>query len=89
MAANSISTLATKELKLKAKLDLASAKRQGYTVNRDGTITPGSTADTTKPFYRTRNQYDITALPTQYSNNSIIDNPNTGGLINSRPWITP
>lgn len=89
MAANSISTLATKELKLKAKLDLASAKRQGYTVNRDGTVNLGSTADTTKPFYRTRNQYDITALPTQYTNNSIIDNPNSGGLINSRPWITP
>jgi hypothetical protein len=31
MAANGISTLATKELKQKAKLDLAATKRQGTT----------------------------------------------------------
>ena len=33
--------------------------------------------------------YDITQLPTQYSGNDITDNPNTGGLINTRPWNTP
>ena len=31
--------------------------------------------------------YDINELPTKYSGNSIIDNPNTGGLQPRRPWI--
>ena len=60
---NTISTLATKELRQKAKLDLAALKR----------------SDT----------YDITQLPTQYDDNNIIDNPNTGGLVERRPWNTP
>lgn len=30
--------------------------------------------------------YDITQLPTQYSGNTVVDNPNTGGLIVGRPW---
>jgi hypothetical protein len=38
MAANGISTLATKELRQKAKLDLASLKRQGNVLNSDGTV---------------------------------------------------
>ena len=33
-----------------------------------------------------RPYYDITQLPTQYSGNDIVDNPNTGGLVNGRPW---
>jgi hypothetical protein len=68
MSLNGISTLATKELRQKAKLDLAAAKRaaDGYT----------------------RATYDISQLPTQYNNNDIIDNPNTGGLVLGRPWIT-
>lgn len=28
----------------------------------------------------------INNLPTKYSNNSLIDNPNTGGLVVGRPW---
>jgi len=32
--------------------------------------------------------YDITQLPTQYSGNDITDNPNTGGLVNTRPWAS-
>lgn len=67
MAANGISTLVTKELKQKAKLDLAAIKRA-----TDGNL---------------RATYDITQLPTQYNNNVIIDNPNTGGLVVGRPWI--
>lgn len=64
MAANGISTLATKELRQVAKLDLAAIKRGG--------------------------SYDITQLPTQYSGNTIVDNPNIGGLLQGRPWaITP
>jgi hypothetical protein len=34
-----------------------------------------------------RSNYDITELPTQYSGNNIVNNPNTGGLIKGRPWI--
>jgi len=66
MAANEISTLATKELKQKAKLTLAAAKRAA-----DG---------------NPRATYDITQLPTQYSGNTVVDNPNTGGLVQGRPW---
>lgn len=33
-----------------------------------------------------RATYDITELPTQYSGNDIVDNPNVGGLIPGRPW---
>lgn len=32
--------------------------------------------------------YDITQLPTQYSGNDVTDNPNEGGLIQGRPWIS-
>jgi hypothetical protein len=68
MAANGISTLATKELKQKAKLDLAA-------IDRAAVGNPRAT-------------YDLSQLPTQYNNNSIADNTNTGGLTLGRPWIT-
>jgi len=64
---NNISTLATKELKQKAKLDLAALKR----------------ALNGNP----RAVYDITQLPTQYDDNDVVDNENTGGLVVGRPWI--
>jgi len=60
MASNGISTLATKELRQIAKLDLAAAKRG--------------------------ESYDIDLLPTKYDGNSIINNPNPGGLQPHRPW---
>jgi len=67
MSLNGIAHLATKELRQKAKLDLAASKRatDGYS----------------------RATYDITQLPTQYNNDSVVDNPNVGGLIYGRPWI--
>jgi len=68
MATNGISTLATKQLKQKAKLDAAAIKR----------------AANGNP----RSTYDITQLPTQYSGNNVIDNPNVGGLVQGRPWTT-
>ena len=34
-----------------------------------------------------RATYDITELPTQYSGNNIVDNPQPAGLILGRPWI--
>ena len=85
MSANGISELATKELRQKAKLDIAKAKRQGKVVADDGTIT--GSVDTTKNYYRERNSYDITQLPTQYDDNGIIDNANSGGLVIGRPWV--
>ena len=56
MAANGISTLATKELRQIAKLELAQTKR----------IAQGNA----RPYY------DITLLPTRYSDNVVVDNPN-------------
>jgi hypothetical protein len=35
-----------------------------------------------------RATYDITQLPTQYNGGDIINNPNAGGLVVGRPWIT-
>lgn len=64
--ANVIDQLATKELRQKAKLDLASLDRAAS----------GEARDT----------YDITELPTQYSGNNLVNNPNTGGLQLGRPW---
>lgn len=32
--------------------------------------------------------YDITELPTQYSGNTVVDNPNLSGLVPGRPWDT-
>ena len=38
------------------------------------------------PAYRSLNTYDITRLPTQFSGNTVVDNPNAGGLVQGRPW---
>ena len=86
MSANGISDLATKALKQAAKLDIAQAKREGRTVADNGSISGG--VDATKNYYRERNQYDITQLPTQYSGNDLTDNANLGGLVEGRPWTT-
>ena len=68
MSANGIAHLSTKELRQKAKLDLAATKRAA-----DG---------------NSRATYDITQLPTQYDDDDIVNNPNVGGLVQGRPWIT-
>ena len=85
MSANGISTLSTKEAKQLAKLNIAQGKRQGKTVAANGNIT--GSVDPTKNYYRYWNTYDITALPTQYSGNNIVDNPNSTGLLPKRPWV--
>ena len=87
MAANGISTLSTKQLKLEAKLDIAQAKRQGKNVATDGTIS--GAVDSTKPYYRAKNTYDLAFLPTQYDGSDIVDNANTSGLLQGRPWYDP
>jgi hypothetical protein len=84
MAANGISTLATKAERQTAKLDIAELKRKGYTLNADGTIASGP--DTSKIFYRLNNTLDITLLPDTYAT-AADDNANSGGLLNGRPWL--
>jgi hypothetical protein len=85
MSLNGISTLATRQARLEAKLNLAQAKRQGTVVAADGTIT--GSIDPTKPYYRALNVYDVDLLPTKYSGNTLVDNPNSpSGLLASRPW---
>ena len=73
MSANGISTLASKELRQKAKLDLAQTKRQAG-------------GNVSQPYYRPLNVYDITLLPTQYSGNTVVENPHPDGLQPGRPW---
>lgn len=73
MSLNGIAHLPLKADRQKAKLDLAAANRAA-----DG---------------NTRDVYDITQLPTVYSTssnvtNDVVDNPNVGGLVYGRPWIT-
>jgi hypothetical protein len=34
-----------------------------------------------------RATYDISLMPTKYDENQVINNPNAGGLVASRPWI--
>ena len=71
MAANGISTLASKENRQVAKLNLAQTHRQAE-------------GDTSAAAYRVNNYYDIELLPSKYSGNSVVDN--TTELILGRPW---
>ena len=87
MSANGISDLTTKELRQLAKLNLAEKKRQGYFLDDAGNIVSGP--DITANFYRDRNAFDLSELPTVYTDNDIYDNPNVGGLVDGRPWIVP
>ena len=86
MSANGISDLGTKELKQVAKLDIAQAKREGRVVADNGAIS--GSIDSSKNYYRERNQYDLTQLPTQYDDDAVVDNANSGGLVTGRPWTT-
>ncbi len=77
MAQNGISTLQYKRDRQDQKLALAGTDRSNA-----NTITPGRYAVTSA---------DATELPTRYASNnndhaSIIDNPNTGGLKQGRPF---
>ena len=70
---NNIANSATREERQLAKLDLAQLRRQ-------------AAGNTTATFYRSRNVYDITELPTRYVGNTVVDNPNSGGLVEGRIW---
>lgn len=90
MALNGISTSTYKADRQLAKLAIAKAKREGKTVAPDGTIS--GSVDPTKPYYRERNVYDETQLPTVYTPGDndtadVTDNPNPDGLVYGRPWI--
>ena len=77
MAQNGISSLQYKRDRQDQKLALAGTDRSDA-----NTVTPGRYAVTSA---------DATELPTRYASNdnthsNIIDNPNTGGLKNGRPF---
>lgn len=72
MSKNGIAWLPTKEARQLAKLQLAETKRQA-------TGTAG---------YRALRYLDTTELPTVYSGNDVVNNPNIGGLVQGRPWKT-
>lgn len=55
------------------KLYIAQAKKQAF-------------GDTTQPYYRVNNTFDITLLPDTYATDA-DDNANSGGLVQGRPWI--
>jgi hypothetical protein len=74
----------TKELKQRLKLERASLKRQGYTLDTDGSILSGP--DTDAPFYRRLNVLDIDLLPNKYSDNNLVNT--TEVLQRGRPWTT-
>lgn len=96
MAANGISTLSTKEARQIAKLEYAQAKRKGRVITDGGALgtygtwSDNGTDDDTKNYYRSNNTYDATSLPDTYNGNvpGADDNPNTGGLLPKRPWVS-
>src|SRR6056300_544734 len=89
MAANGISTLANKQLRQVAKLDLAQAKRKGQTITEgSGTWSTDGVVDDTKNYYRSNNTYDLSALPTNYATNAVNNIDNPGGLLSKRPWVS-
>lgn len=65
---------ATRESRQLQKLEIAQEKRQA-----DG--------NTSAIFYRENNTYDVSLLPTSYSGNTLVDNPNLSGLLEGRPWL--
>lgn len=73
---NTIGT--TKQTRQVMKLDIAQKKREG-----------GPDDDDTAVYFRANNSYDLTSLPDTYNDNlpGADDNPNTGGLIQKRPWV--
>lgn len=71
MAQNGISTLPTKELRQVAKLEISQLRRLAG-------------GDTTAPYYRVNNIYDINLLPAKYVDNTPVSSGNLLQL--ARPW---
>lgn len=65
---------ATRQKSQEMTLDIAQLKKQAG-------------GDTTKPYYRSLNTYDVTTLPTRYVGDTVTDNTGDGGnLAQGRPW---
>jgi hypothetical protein len=80
----------TQLLLLNGTTEFVDGSSNQFTITNAGSVTLSTTAPTltpATPAYRTRATYDITQLPTQYNDNAVINNPNTGGLVVGRPWI--
>jgi hypothetical protein len=85
MSLNGIAHLSTKEARLEAKLEFAQGKRSGYIVAYDGTIS--GSPDITLRYFKELNTFDVDYLPMSYTGNTLVDNPNIGGLKPGRPWL--
>lgn len=70
---NRIGHLSTRQDRQEAKLALAEVRRQA-----------GGNVSAT--YYRPLNTANIDLLPTKWSGNTLVDNPNPGGAIPGRPW---
>jgi len=65
---------ATRQKSQEMMLDIAQLKKQAG-------------GDTTKPYYRSLNTYDVTILPTRYVGDTVTDNTgDSGNLTQGRPW---
>jgi len=90
MSANGISTNGTKQQRQVEKLNYAQAKRKGQTITEgSGSWSADGIDNDAVNWYRPNNTYDITTLPDTYNGNvpGVDDNPNTGGLVQKRPWV--
>lgn len=70
---NRIGHLTTRQNRQEAKLALAELRRQA-----GGNVSAS--------YYRPLNTANIDLLPTKWSGNTLVDNPNPGGAIQGRPW---
>jgi hypothetical protein len=70
---NRIAHLVTLEDRQVAKIALAELRRKAG-------------GNTSAPYYRSLNTANINLLPTKWSGNTLVDNPNPGGLQLGRPW---
>jgi len=71
---------------------LQDSSTNNFTLTNIGPVVTSNTGpgpDTNAVFYRINNTYDLTLLPDTYNGNvsGVDDNPNTGGLLEGRPWI--
>jgi len=70
---NRVGHLTTLEDRQVAKLTIAELRRKAG-------------GNTSAPYYRSLNTANIDLLPTKWSGNTLVDNPNPGGLQPGRPW---
>lgn len=91
--ANSSTTLANAGIVAESLVNVSSARQANKQAYQEMTLEiaahkRAAGGDTTKPYYRSLNTYDKTELPTQYESDSLLNNPNSQGLLLGRPWST-